>query len=48
MAAHALYWEKKGEEATLGLADDDDYKRLNNDRVVLQALQALARRPGSV
>lgn len=43
--AHALYWGKKGEEGATArvAADDDDYKRLNNDRVVLQALQALAR-----
>ncbi len=43
--AHALYWARRG--SLLGdkraLNDDDIYKVVNNDRLQLQAMQALAR-----
>jgi hypothetical protein len=42
--AHAFYWSRRGAEVGKGrLKANDIYKVLNNDRVQLQALQALAR-----
>ncbi|MHC5027206.1 MAG: hypothetical protein ACYTGR_10660 [Planctomycetota bacterium] len=43
--AHALYWSRRGAERAERrvLNDDDIYKVLNNDRLQLQAMQALAR-----
>ena len=44
-AAHALYWARRGTE--LGehrVTDDNDvFKKINNDRIEIQAMQALAR-----
>lgn len=43
--AHALYWSLKGQsgEDRIALNDDDVYRIVNNDRLVLQSMQGLAR-----
>ena len=43
--AHALYWSRKGSEFAQDRFqnEDDIYKILNNDRIQIQAMQALAR-----
>jgi hypothetical protein len=43
--AHALYWSRRGSQLgdKRALNDDDIYKVVNNDRMQLQAMQALAR-----
>ena len=44
-AAHALYWARRGTEyGDHRVVDDNDvYKKINNDRIEIQAMQALAR-----
>ena len=44
-AAHALYWARRGTEyGEHRVIDDNDvFKKINNDRIEIQAMQALAR-----
>jgi len=43
-AAHALYWARRGAEFGGERIDDENvFKRLNNDRIEIQAMQSLAR-----
>ncbi|MFM7051964.1 MAG: hypothetical protein ACKOYN_07540 [Planctomycetota bacterium] len=43
-AAHALFWARRGAEfGGERIGEEDVFKRLNNDRIEIQAMQALAR-----